>query len=59
VHIRKTEPYAHEDNLSLMLPDLRTFHIDFEQDGDVIASGQMHTTTASTGVPLLDGEECV
>ncbi|MET7679197.1 AfsA-related hotdog domain-containing protein [Streptomyces sp. NPDC005423] len=58
VHIRKTEPYAHEDNLSLMLPELRTFYLDFEQDGDIIASGQMHTTTASTGVALLDGEEC-
>ncbi|WP_051840609.1 AfsA-related hotdog domain-containing protein [Streptomyces sp. NRRL F-5126] len=58
VHIRKTEPYAHEDNLSLMLPELRTFYIDFEQEGDIIASGRMHTTTASTGVPLLDGEEC-
>ncbi|MFC9677291.1 AfsA-related hotdog domain-containing protein [Streptomyces sp. NPDC058430] len=59
VHIRKTEPYAHEDNLSLMLPDLRTFHIDFVQDGDVIASGRMHTTTSAAVTALPEGEECL
>ncbi|RAG81631.1 gamma-butyrolactone biosynthesis protein [Streptacidiphilus pinicola] len=58
VHIRKTEPYAHDDNLSLMLPDLRTFWIDFEQQGDVIASGRMHTTTSASVNPLPEGEEC-
>jgi hypothetical protein len=58
VHIRKTEPYAHEDNLSLMLPDLRTFYIEFEQDGDVIVSGRMHTTTVAASSPLREGEEC-
>ncbi|KAB8162286.1 gamma-butyrolactone biosynthesis protein [Streptomyces sp. 3MP-14] len=58
VHIRKTEPYVPEDNLSLMLPDLRTFYIDFEQQGDVIASGRMHTTTSAATRPLPVGEEC-
>ncbi|MFE6737096.1 AfsA-related hotdog domain-containing protein [Streptomyces tubercidicus] len=46
VHVRKTEPYPHDDELGRSLPELRTFHVEFEQDGIVIAAGRMHTTTS-------------
>ncbi|MEU8581342.1 ScbA/BarX family gamma-butyrolactone biosynthesis protein [Streptomyces abikoensis] len=46
VHVRKSEPYGHVDELGAALPEPRTFHVEFEQDGEVIASGRTHTTTS-------------
>ncbi len=43
----------------MLLPDLRTFYIEFEQQGDVIAAGRMHTTTRAWAHTIPGGRECL
>ncbi|MFT2018637.1 AfsA-related hotdog domain-containing protein [Streptomyces sp. 796.1] len=49
VHVRKAEAYAPggEDEFRSVLAHVRTFHLEFTQDSEVIAAGRMHTATSA------------